>query len=257
MSSEKKCSGEGSTVMELIPVVDKSLNLKGFAERKWSEQNNLCHLTTLLIPVSLDQESGSKVVHIQLRDPRKSFPCCRDVFGGHVALDQEFWPFLLGQSFDLCDIVQTAAVREANEELRGMFVKDGQIHPWILTDNDVRRIGDVGQAHWNAQGNVERSTMFIVPIPKNGSVHPMDDIDGVFVPVETETLDWDNVQSAFQANDQYAYQDRTRATQAGCEENRRHWQFADGAARILLDDTLFQCVAQGINRLTENDFTEI
>jgi hypothetical protein len=243
--------------MELIPIVDESLKIRGFAERKWSEEHNLCHLTTLLIPVSWNEDSGCKVVRIQVRDARKSFPCCRDVFGGHVALDERFWPFLLGQPLDVGEIVHAAAVREANEELRGMFIKDGQINPWILTEKHVRRVGDIGQAQWNAVGNVERSTMFIVPIPKNGSIHPMDDIDGVFVPVETEELDWDRVRSVFQAHEQYAYQDRTRAKQAGYEDNRKRWQFADGAARILLNDRLFQCVAQGINNLSEDDFTEI
>jgi len=243
--------------MELIPVVDDSMKLKGFVERKWGEQQNLCHLTTLLIPVSQDQQSGSKVVHIQVRDCRKSFPCCRDVFGGHVALDQEFWPFLLGEPFDLCEIVQAAAVREANEELRAMFLKDGQIHPWILTEKHVRRVGEIGQAQWKAAGNMERSTMFIVPIPKNCSIHPMDDIDGFFVPVDTENLDWNKARSEFKGNEQYAYRDRTKAKHNGCEYNRENWQFADGAARILLNDTLFQSVAQAINSLEENDFMEI
>ena len=93
--------------MELVPLVEERLSLKGFAERKWAEKKNLCHLTTLLIPVMRQTQTGKKLVVFQLRDKRKSFPCCRDIFGGHVTMNQEFWPFLLGESFDLSSAVSS------------------------------------------------------------------------------------------------------------------------------------------------------
>src|SRR4051812_21126105 len=114
--------------MELIPLIadnEEPIKVTGFAERKWAEAQNLCHLTTLLIPVLLNRK-----IEIQVRDPKKSFPGCRDIFGGHVTLDQAFWPLLLGTGFDLLKIVLTAAVREANEELRVRNTSNG--YPLVL-----------------------------------------------------------------------------------------------------------------------------
>ena len=241
--------------MELIPLVEETLFLKGFAERKWAEKQNLCHLTTLLIPTVRKDRDGSKLVQIQLRDRKKSFPCCRDVFGGHVTLNQEFWPFLLGRPFDLPKIVLAAAVREANEELR--VCSKGTGHPYIVTEKDLRQVGSTGEARWNGKGNVERSTIFLVPIRDNCVVHPMDDIEGIFVPVETEPVDWQVLRTYFLNNQQYAFEDREKAKEAGCEQNREKWQFADGAARILKDERLFKMVLAAIDALADDDFKPV
>jgi len=99
--------------------------------------------------------------------------------------------------------------------------------------------GSIGEARWNGKGNVERSTIFLVPIRQNCIIQPMDDIDGVFVPVESEAVDWNVLRRNFVQNEQYACTDREKAKKAGCERNREKWQFADGAARILQDEKLF------------------
>jgi hypothetical protein len=239
--------------MELIPFIEEDLSLKGFGERKWVEKQNLCHLTTLLIPIV--RQDGHSLIQIQIRDRRKSFPCCRDIFGGHVTVNQEFWPFLLGAPFDLSKIVIAAAVREANEELR--VHKQNISHPYIITEKDLRQVGGIGEARWNGKGNVERSTIFLVPIRDDCVINPMDDIEGVFVPVETERVDWRILRSYFMNNKQYAYKDRERAKEAGCDQNKETWQFADGAARILKDETLFETVLAAVDALADDKFKSI
>ena len=142
----------GGSSMELIPLVhedDGTLVVKGFAERKWAEKQNLCHLTTLLIPIKADRHSASCTVQIQVRDARKSFPCCRDIFGGHVNLDSEFWALLVGQPFDLSRIISEAAIREANEELR--MCRTDNSHPHIITSRDLHQVGRIGEARWNGE----------------------------------------------------------------------------------------------------------
>jgi hypothetical protein len=239
--------------MELIPLVEEELVLKGFGERKWAEKRNLCHLTTLLIPVV--RQDSAKFVQIQIRDRKKSFPCCRDVFGGHVTLNQEFWQLLLGEPFELSQIVLTAAVREANEELRARTRETSD--PYVMTDKGLRQVGGVGKAGWDREGNVERSTIFLVPIPDNCVTHPMDDIDGVFRPVKTKLVDWQSLRTNFLNNKQYACESREKAQEAGCNQNRMKWQFADGAARILKDEGLFKMVLVSIDALTDNDFKPV
>jgi len=244
--------------MELIPLVhedDGILVVKGFAERKWAEKQNLCHLTTLLIPLKADKHSGSRTVQIQVRDARKSFPCCRDIFGGHVNLDSEFWSLLLGQPFDLSQIVLEATIREANEELR--MCRTDNSYPHIITTGDLHQVGKIGEARWNGEGNVECSTIFLVPIPDNCLIRTMDDIEGIFVPVDTETWNWEQLRRKFLSHPQYAYLDRTQAAAAGCEKNKRNWQFADGAARILDNETLFKQVAKAIKQLPDDVFNPI
>ena len=236
--------------MELIPIVEETLVLKGFAERNWAEKQNLCHLTTLLIPVV--RQNKRRLVQVQIRDNKKSFPGCRDVFGGHVAVGHEFWPFLLGKPFDLAEIVAAAAVREANEELRVSNKRTGE--PYIITEKDLRQVGRIGEASWNGPGNVERSTIFLVPIRDNHAVHPMDDIKGVYYPVENKAVAWEMLQTRFQNNPQYAFKDRKKAKAAGYKRNRKNWQFADGAARILREKTLFTLVRTAIEELKDEDF---
>ncbi|OHB63689.1 MAG: hypothetical protein A2Y77_17965 [Planctomycetes bacterium RBG_13_62_9] len=236
--------------MEMIPVVDDALDLKGFAERKWAEKKGLCHLTTLLIPII--QQRGRRLVTIQVRDWRKSFPCCRDVFGGHVAMDKEFWLLLMGVPFDLPELVMAAAVREANEELRMCNKNTG--HPCILDEKDLRRVGAIGEAQWTGKGNVERSTIFLVAIRQECCIHPMDDIEGVFHPVKTQDVDWQQLRRRFRENKQYACEDRERAKKVGCARNKKEWQFADGAARILKDKRLFDLVSAAILGLSDRDF---
>ena len=240
---------------ERLNIYDDSIVVKGFAERKWAEKQNLCHLTTLLIPIKADENGASRTVQIQVRDKEKSFPCCRDIFGGHVNLDSEFWSLLLGQSFDLSQIVSEAAVREANEELR--MCKTGNSDPYIITSRDLHKVGEIGEARWKGKGNVERSTIFLVPIPDNCVIRPMDDIEGIFVSVKTQTWNWKQLRKKFLGNPQYACYDRTKACEAGCRENKQKWQFADGAARILDKEALFNKVAEDIDRLPKNVFNSI
>ena len=192
--------------MELIPIVESNtLELKGFAERKWAERNRLCHLTTLLIPVRSDDAK----VAIQIRPEGKSFAGYRDFFGGHVTLDKEFWAFLIGQRFDLQFIVWSAAIREANEELR-MIREDGYTE--IITKEHLVIIRDIGDFPWSGQQNVERSTLFVVKIPHGCLIRPMDDVKGIFVPVKTEFLTFDEVLEKYR---------------------KKQWNFADGAERVL------------------------
>ena len=244
--------------MELIPLASEEkegqLVLKGFAERKWAEAQNLMHLTTLLIPVVRDAEDNRSVV-IQIRDERKSFPCCRDVFGGHVSLDAEFWPSLLGQSFSVDGIVKAAAMREANEELR---LQSGDAYqPYDVAPDRLRQVGPTGRARWDGPGNLERSTVFLVPIPENCRLCPMDNVGIDFFAVETELYGWQKLQSKFDANEQYAHKDRAQADKAGCAKNRQSWQFADGVARILLDDLLFAEVDVAIRSLPPSAFAPV
>jgi len=192
--------------MELIPIVENDkLVLKGFVERKWAEKNRLCHLTTLLIPVR--REDGK--VAIQTRPEKKSFAGFRDFFGGHVTFNQDFLPLLLGQEFNLESIILSAAIREANEELR-IVKEDG--YPEIVTKELLTMIRKIGYFSWDGKENVERSTLFLVKIPHSSLIRPMDDIDGKFEPVKTEFLTFEDVFERYQ---------------------KKQWQFADGAERIL------------------------
>jgi 8-oxo-dGTP pyrophosphatase MutT (NUDIX family) len=244
--------------VELIPLASEEkegqLVLKGFAERKWAETQNLLHLTTLLIPVVRDAEDNRSVV-IQIRHERKSFPCCRDVFGGHVSLDAEFWPLLLGQSFSVEGIVEAAAMREANEELR--LQRGAAYEPYDVARDRLYQVGATGQARWDGPGNIERSTVFLVPIPENCRLCPMDNVGIDFFAVETELYEWLKLRTEFNANVQYAYKDRAQAAKAGCATNRQSWQFADGVARILLDDPLFTEVDTAIRSLPISAFAAV
>lgn len=194
--------------MELIPIVDAStLEMKGFAERRWAHNAGLCHLTTLLIPVCCDDPQ--RKVAVQTRLPQATFAGYRDFFGGHISLDKEFWPFVIGGQFSLKSIVWSAAIREANEELR---MTNAKCHPVIVSRRHLRLVGQIGDFAWSGPTNVERSTLFLVKIPSRCSIHPMDDPKGRFVPVPTAFHLLDDVLAHY-----------TSGT----------WQFADGAERIL------------------------
>lgn len=237
----------------MIPLVDElngALTVVGFAEREWAHKKSICHLTSLLIPVHPDRR-----VEIQIRDSRKDFPGCRDFFGGHVALDKEFWPLLLGQPFSISALVMASAVREANEELR-VSEPDGrgETAPHVLNSSDLRRVREVGAARWDGIGNVERSTVFVVPIKSGLRICPMDDIHGSFFRVNTQTTDWSALRDNFLANEQYAYHDRQKAAAVTYDENKARWQFADGAARILRDEMLFGAIKAKIDTLVDEDF---
>jgi len=238
--------------MEMIPLVTENsetheLQLKGFAERKWAESQNLCHLTTLLIPIFPDRS-----IQIQVRYKIKSFPGCRDIFGGHVELDQEFWPFLLGSPFDLKKIIVTAGAREANEELRIINSKTG--YPHILQEKDIHQVGNIGEFKWESSGNFERSTLFLVPIPNNCITYPMDNIEKIFYPVEKESQSFIEINHMFHNHPQYAYKDRVIAKKAGYEKNKANWQFADGAARFLENKNLSEKITQAIDNLPSEVF---
>jgi len=146
----------------------------------------------------------------------------------------------------------SAAVREANEELRVCDTKTNC--PCILSEKDLHQVGEVGQARWNGKGNVERSTIFLVPIRANWAIHPMDDIKGIFFPVKTERRQWQTIRKYFLRHDQYACKDREEAEKAGCLQNKSRWQFADGIARILENDNFFDMVYDAINELRPDDF---
>ena len=244
--------------LELIPLINEDngkLIIKGFAERKWAEENDLCHLTTILIPVIAEKNTEDRSLVVQVRDERKSFPCCRDVFGGHVNLDNEFWPFLLGKPFDLSEIVISAALREANEELRLSQKED--CHPYDIKIERIYRVGEVGEARWMAKGNNERSTIYLVPIPKNCEIHPMDNVGKDFFSVATEKWKWEELRNKFFTNKQYAYRNRTKAEKMGCNENKKQWQFADGIARVLENDALYKKVLESISTLPNASFEPV
>jgi len=239
--------------MELIPLIAEdahTLVVKGFAERKWAEAQNLCHLTTLLIPVFPDY-----TIQIQVRPERKGFPGCRDIFGGHVTLDQEFWPLLLGVNFDLPSIVLSAAVREANEELRIRNLTTN--YQYLIRENDLHKVGAVGEFQWNGEGNVERSTLFVVTIRENCAVYPMDDIDKVFVSVEKDIQSLDDLRRKFLENEQYSYKNKKKAEAEGYAKNKANWQFADGAARVLTDNVLFSKLFEVVYNLPAEVFAPV
>lgn len=102
----------------------------------------------------------------------------------------------------------SAAIREANEELR-MIREDG--YPEVVKEH-LLIIGDIGDFPWSGRQNVERSTLFVVKIPRGCAIHPMDDIKGIFKPVETEFLTLDEVLEKYR---------------------KKQWNFADGAERVL------------------------
>ena len=192
--------------MELIPIVDsETLELKGFSERKWAEEHNLCHLTTLLIPFFCEDQR----VAVQIRPEGKSFPGFYDFFGGHVDFGREFLGLLMGEKFDLSSIVWSAAVREANEEL-GIRRDDG--YPEIITKEHLSIIGDIGDFSLSWDTNIERSTLFLVKIPNKCSIYLMEELDGKFIRVETESLFLHEILEKYVTG---------------------QWSFADGADRIL------------------------
>lgn len=210
--------------MELIPIVDENLRIKGFAEKRWAEKNRLCHLTVLLIPVCCEDHK----VAVQIRPKGASYAGRHDFFGGHVCLDEEFWGLLLGEEVDVKSLVWLTAMREANEELQ---VTRADCHPEIITEQHLTIIGKIGDFPWNGIHNVERSTLFLVKIPKGCSIHPMEGAGGRYVRVETEFFTLNEVMDKFED----------------------HWDFADGAERILLqfkeDRLLFEEVVQKIESI--------
>lgn len=203
--------------MELIPIVDsETLELKGFAEREWSEKHNLCHLTTLLLPFFCQDQR----VVVQIRPEGKSFAGCYDFFGGHVDFGREFLELLMGEKFDLSSIVWSAAVREANEELR---IRRDDGYPEIITEEHLAIIGNIGDFSLSWDTHIERSTLFLVKIPKKCSIYPMEELDGRYVRVKTESLFFNEIQEKYVTG---------------------QWSFADGADRILTrlhnEDTLME-----------------
>jgi 8-oxo-dGTP pyrophosphatase MutT (NUDIX family) len=214
--------------MELIPIVDsETLEFRGFAEREWCEKNNLCHLTTLLVPVFCDDLK----VAVQIRPEGKSFAGCYDFFGGHICFDREFLGLLLGEPFDLSRIVWSAAVREANEELQ-VRREDG--YPEIITHEHLAIIGDIGDFPLSWDQNVERSTLFIVKIPEKCSIYPMEEVDGRVVRVKTESLFLNEIQKKYVTG---------------------QWRVADGADRILTrlyeDDTFMEEVTRRMKTICQ------
>lgn len=198
--------------MEMIPIVDyDTLELKGAAERAWAEKQNLCHLTALLIPIRVSD--GKTVLH--QRPPGKSYPDHWDFFGGHVSLSQASWACLLGRTLTVSSLVQETAIKEAIEELR-MLDQDG--YPVLIDDSYLTMIDQIGAFSWQAEGNVERSTLYLVRIPEGCQIRPMDDIQGQFYRLKYEFLPLSSVLQQ--------YQDEREQTQ-----KTRH--FADGAGRIL------------------------
>jgi hypothetical protein len=221
--------------MELIPLVEPKFTLRGFAERKWAEAKGLAHLTTLLLPVFRDRQ-----VLIQIRPERKSFPGCCDIFGGHVTLDAALFSGLLGEPIDLERVVLLAAVREANEELRLIDTRGSTPHQHVVIEDELIRVGELGEFAWPASDNREFSTLYLVPIRDNCVPAPMDDIDGRFVPVETETLCPEEIAEKYSSSKQEAMYSRRVAADRGYKRNREEWQFADGAGRILTNPALWR-----------------
>jgi hypothetical protein len=213
--------------MELLPLIDnESFKIKGFAERTWIHQQNLCHLTTLLIPIDVI----NRKVAIHTRSLKKrSWPGYKDFFGGHVSLDKDFWPFLLGNPFDMEAIILSSGIREANEELRML---DNAGNPAIIDSSYLTRFQSIGDFKWNNNSNFERSTLYLIKIPQNYSIHPMDDVDNIFEPVVFEFKSLDEIITIYR---------------------EKSWKFADGAERILerliQNEDLTQELKSIINRI--------
>ncbi|MBU7018473.1 MAG: hypothetical protein HXS44_13260 [Theionarchaea archaeon] len=214
--------------MELIPIVDsETLELKGFAERKWSEEHSLCHLTTLLIPFFCEDQR----VAVQIRPEGKSFSGCYDFFGGHVDFGREFLGLLVGEKFSISTIVWSAAVREANEELR---IRRNDGYPEVIAKEHLAVIGNIGDFSLSWDTNIERSTLFLVKIPEKCSIYPMEEVDGRFIRVETESLFLNEILEKY---------------------DNGQWSFADGADRILTrlhnDSTLMEKFTHLMKKMCE------
>jgi hypothetical protein len=198
--------------MEIIPIVDyDTLEIKGVAERQWAEKQNLCHLTTLLVPIRASD--GMTVIH--QRPPYKTCPLHWDFFGGHVSLNQDSWTCLIGHTLNVSSLVWETAIREVVEELR-MLDQDG--YPVIIDGSYLKMIDQIGAFPWRADGNVERSTLFLVRVPKGCQIRPMDDAQGQFYRLKYEFL---SLATAFQQ-----YKDEK-------DQRGKNRPFADGAERIF------------------------
>ena len=185
---------------------------------------------------------------MQVRPRGKSYPGCRDFFGGHVTVTGELLGCLLGVPFDLQEIVTKAAVREANEELR-LHTTAARL-PLDIDASALIQVGGLGDFPCEIEGNRERSTLFLFPVPEDCILAPMDDIEGRFVSVETEFFTLDEVR------DHYARhaQDTAAARTANYDTNKREWQFADGAGRILANTALTARALGAINALAARSF---
>jgi len=236
--------------MELIPLLsgesDSPLDIRGFGERKWAEKSLQWHPTTLIEPVYED-----RTVLIQVRPKRKSYPGCRDGFGGHVTLDSSFWPLLTGMPFVPEQIILDAGVREANEELRMRNTENDYQH--IVTEEGLRRVGKVGIFVHNGKANKERSTLYLLPIPPNCKCYPMDDIEGRFVKVETECHALDYLREQYLSHKDIPFSNADTLEEQ-YDENKRNWKFADGASRVFDNDDLFHMVQEAIQQLQSSDF---
>ena len=201
--------------MELVPIIDPdTLRLVGFADRTWAGTHGLCHLHVVLVPVF----PGGRVA-VQTRPAGRPAAGHHDFFGGHVGLAPEMLGILLGQPANLESIVRAAALREANEELR-LVRGDGS--PAMVAPGDLVMVDRLGAFLWDdRRGNVERSTLFLVPVPDGCALHKIDLIEGRAVAVEVTALGLDDLLAKY----------RTGA-----------WSFDGGAARVLrrlTDDAAF------------------
>lgn len=194
-------------MLEIVPVVDfDTLDIKAWAEREWATRHGLCRLTTLLMPVRFDDG----FIAVQTRPIGKSCAGMRDFFGGGVCLEKESWGFLLGRPLGIQSLFLSTAIRETNEELR--MADSGGLLEFLNTENVNNYLFQIENVGSFPLRREQRSTLYLVRIPRGSSINPMDDVHGKFVAVKTEFHSLDAILQKY---------------------DKQEWQFADGAGRVL------------------------
>ena len=199
-------AGAGSELSVLVDPTGRRAT--GVERRNVVHRDGLRHATVIILPVC--EDSGEVVV--QTRPEGKSGAGDEDFFGGHCTVDAP----LAVNDIDIEDLALATAVEETNEELA---LRDPDGAPVTITTENAGQfliqIGATGAFAWSSPANEERSTLYLLRIPRGGyRPRPMDDIDGRFVPVQWRTVDLGDLLDEFRGT-----MDQPR--------------FADGAKRVL------------------------
>jgi hypothetical protein len=179
----------------LVKVFDDQNHFLYSRPKREVHDAGLLHQGVLLL-VHLDGE-----VVFYRRHQLQTYPNKFDFFGGHTAdIDQS--------AFD-------TARREANEELQ-LYAHGNRLH---IPDHWIHLIGDEHQFVWYAPNNRERSTLFVVEIPR----HP-----GISLRISDEAADGRSIVSI----PDYELDSLSNLLAAYKSGER---EFADGAERVMIE----------------------
>ncbi|MFH1110759.1 MAG: TIR domain-containing protein [Planctomycetota bacterium] len=186
---------KGTAEPTLVKVFDEQNRYLYSKPKKEVHTGRLLHHTVILL-VHVDGQ-----VVFYRRHRLQTFPNKLDFFGGHTA--------------DVDSSPADTARREANEELQ-LYAHGNRLR---IPDHWIHLVGDEHQFVWNAPENRERSTLFVVELPR----HP-----GISLRVSDEAADGQRIVSI----PDYEVDSLSNLLKA---YTSRQEEFADGAERVLIE----------------------